>query len=494
MFSHQLGNFIKKNDPRMQCSLFIESQISTLQQLVFLHAPDVSDKKFTTVEDFDRLCTALLMTWDFMHPVSIPEDVNEALASLIQDEARRMRESSYELGSRAFFAYEIKSDSPSKSASQLRELFQRITGVSLIDYWAGGFSITMKEQTTVVAEIANGWSSTLSPSNCPTEKEARSLGAFHLLRCGSVEQVRAAIEKFDGGRPIHSFNLIGIRSFPIVEFDNDSRFVINMPAALTGLFGGIRHAILAGVLDGKAPEMNVKELGGLYGELFQDYVINLLHDAFGERFIRIAEDKENSRADGLIWFHDKVVVLEIKGSYPTAMDYATPKTLGERQADLTRLGVEQAAQQVASTIRALRSFELEPPGMPRFDWTTTTILPVIVTLERLPLMWKVWPLYDALTKPLLDLGQSCPIARVRFLSIGDVEEMPDCAAQHDLSSILLKWSADSEYFECPLSSFLGSRHIEYRRTRAKQRICEAMRFLVQKFDLDDSMVNWPQEA
>lgn len=471
---------------------FLESQLTTLQQLSILHSPEGNSSKLEKPGDFDHLYEALAMTWDLMHPIASPKTADETFAIMIQDYIRRMHGSLDRLGTRAFWVYQLGEETPSTSVNQLADLFQKATGLSMKDYLAGGLSLAMKEFVRSPDEIAGAWSSTLRPEKCPNADEAACLDAFHRIRCGTISEVRAAINRWDDSKSVESFSLIGVRSYPLIELDGGHRFLVNAPAAFDALFSGIRHAILGPVAAGKIPGMTVQQLGGIYGQVFEDYALKLLAEAFPKEFVRINTGEGERRADGLLVFPNNVIVFEVKAKYPRAADYTRTKELKEWRQAFEQLGVSEAADQIATTIKALRTFRISDPKLEGIDWTTRPITPVIIMLERLPLFWQIWPFYEELTKPLSDLGQGCPTSRVRFLHIGDLEKLPDLAAEQEFGSLLLHWANDPRAFECPLSYFLHSKSMKFKRNNATQRFTAMMRFLIDRFHLDSSKVKWPQ--
>lgn len=183
-----------------------------------------------------------------------------------------------------------------------------------------------------------------------------------------------------------------------------------------------------------------------------------------------------------------MIVFEIKGSHTKGRVHRGALSLAERESELRELQISKAAAQLASTITDLRSFRIQNVRLPSYDWTSTTIIPVTITYEGLPLIWKLWSMYERLTEPLQQLPLQSQIAPVRFISVADVEELPDLAHIADLGSLMLRWGHDSVAKERPLSHFLklsGTRHLN----RFQQaRVRDSITFLASRIGLDVARV------
>lgn len=465
---------------------FIESQVSTLQQLVILHAPVRKGSTFCGSDDFDDLCRALLITWDLMHRNRNPEDVEAAFEAILQDMTRTSIESSQTLLARAYFVYQLHSSNPSSAARTLSGLFDRITGVNIRDYIFGGFSVLAKEIAQGIVDIKQGFATTVEPTACPNPKEAECLQAFHSIRCAPLATVRKEIERFDPGKETSDLSLIALSKYPIVEVGGLGRLVCNVTALAHAIFSGIRHAILAASLDGKSGIPNRQELGGLYGQILQDYALGILKGAFGDRLVRIREEDFDGMADCLIVYDDRILVVEIKNAFAAARGARGYMTFAQRTAQIEKLHIRKAAKQISKTIVALRAMRIADDRIPDYDWTISKIIPIIVTIEQLPQMWKMWRLYSPLIESIEQQPMSELIARTRFISMRDLELFPDLVDVCDLGRVLWQWANDEEHFECPLLFYCKRKAIPFRHRFLFERFREVSEALADRFGLDKS--------
>ena len=92
-----------------------------------MHGPTEGDGKFKESDDFDRFATALLITWDLMHPRGAPLTSDDAVEELLQDLARFSAESIDVEATRVFFAYQLGEKRPAGKVLKLREAFSKLT-------------------------------------------------------------------------------------------------------------------------------------------------------------------------------------------------------------------------------------------------------------------------------------------------------------------------------------------------------------------------------
>jgi len=471
-----------------------ESQVSTLQQLVITHAPQNSNRRIDTEADFDLLADALLITWDLMLPADAERAGHEVLSTMIQSHARMSWGLMPELVARAFFLYQLDREHPSAAVAQIIDLFMKAAGADLRRYLLGGLAVAIREYDKDVTDVAGGWKPTSLPEQCENPRETECLAAFHSIRAADVSTVRAEIVRRDGKSRISEFSLIGMLRYPIVDVPDVGRFVTSLTSLSHALFGGVYHAILTPTSERKIPAMNVQRLAGLFGEVFEEYVLDILQAVFGDRYIRVPTG-ERKRADALITYENRIVVIEIKGTHYQGLQHRGRLSLSDREAEHRDLRLTDGALQIVQTIEDLRNFKLTPNGLPHYDWTTTQITPVIVTMERLPLIWKLWPMYERLTAPIQTLPMRGQITPVRFLSVNDVERLPDLAQRLDFGTELARWAHEPDCFERPLSDYLDHAGHEFgQSTLLASRFATAMKALASQIGFDPSALDTSSEA
>lgn len=482
----RLVKFVRNCDPQAPLVTFVESQVTTLQQLAIQYAPEKDGPTFCGPDDFDNLCQALLITWDLMHRNKSPGDFEEAFEELLQEMARTSNEEFQVLVTRAYFVYQLYSANPSGAARELCDLFRMVTGVEVRDYLYGGLSVCAKERAHTIEDIKHGVAPTGEPTDCPNSAEAECLEAFHKIRCAPLATVRDEIERFDSERKIGDLSLIALSKYPIVDVAGMGRLVLNVTALSYALFSGIRYPILTASLEERPGMPNRQELGGVYGQILQDYAIGILQAAFGERLLRIHDEEYPGMADCLIVYDDRVFVVEVKSVFTIAKEAKRHMTLIQRETQIEKLQIRKAAKQIAKTIVALRAMKIAEDRIPYRDWTIMKVIPIIVTIEQLPLFWKMWRLYARLTEPIDQQPMSELIARTRFISMRDLELFPDLVDVCDLGRALWQWAHDDEYFECPLWFYCRRKAIQFRRRFLLKRHREVGEALADRFGLDKS--------
>lgn len=470
----------------------VSPQIEILQQLVFMHASDEVETNFENAEDFDNLCNAILMTWDLMHRINVPKNQEETLAILIQDRLRWRTESIEHLSARAYHFYQLHHPQPSEAVQQLYRLFRAATSSELPEYLWGGLAVTIKESLLSPEQLARGWGPSISPIDCDGESplEAKCLQVFHDLRCAPPEVIAQGITQWDGNRTPDEFCLIGLRSFPIVDLSPKGRFVNNLTTAFESMFGGVRHAILSAIKEKRITDCSFQDLGKHYGDAYEQYVLELLGDAFGNSLHRIPEVRGSRRADGIIVFSDCVVVFEVKAKCSAAVDYLRPKSIAERTSELESMGIGEAASQIAASIGLIRESRVLIAELHAIDWTRTIVVPVVITLESLPRFPGCGRLYDPLTKPITDLGRGLPTAAVRFLDAGDIELIPDLSAFREIGNLLLRWSNAKPWRESSFRDYLAAERIKFQTPKRLARSEKTIKHLVSALELDDREINW----
>jgi hypothetical protein len=262
-------------------------------------------------------------------------------------------------------------------------------------------------------------------------------------------------------------------------------FVTNLTALSIALFDGVYHAVVTSVLEQRIPGMTAQRVGGVFGEVFEEYVLDILAAAFGDQLIHVPPDGQARRSDALIVYTDRIAVIEIKGGHYRGIEHRGRLSLEDREEELRALGIEDAAEQIAQTVADLRNgFSLD--GLPRYDWTATQIVPVIITLERLPLLPSLWRMFERLSDPLRRLPLQDQLVRVRFLGVDDVERLPDlCKSTNtDLGLLFAMWARDPRYFDRPLAHYLDAQGIRVAESFMRSRAGSIRRCFSERYGLE----------
>lgn len=479
-------DFHKKTKGRT--ALYYEWQLSTLQQLAILHAPEPHESSAVLDSNSGRrdLSMALLLTMDLLGA-----NQGELLPALIQWQTRMSTTPPIELAARAVDFYELDSDSTSRS-TEVRaylELFNRSTGVDAEEFLVGGVMALVCEEDRSFDDQAMAWHSLPHPTVCESHLQARAIAAYTKVRMRSLSDLRELVRQHEGCRNVRDWNLIALSRAPVCDLGDMGAFVLSHTALGRSLFDGVRHEILTAALENRLQAHDQKSIGDLYGKIFESYVIRLFESAFPGRVYRIPASKSGKRADVLIWWPDKVVVVEIKSGHFKAVKHAEYLSMAERKAELQNI-VPSAIEQLEGTIDALRSGDICAPGMPTFDWTTTPIVPVIVTEERMPWVPGCW---DELYQPMMSgleerSGGAGPLAPLRLMTVGEVEQLPEFELPCEFAAMLMQWANDPRRTELTWGQFLGTQDVTPIHGDRQRRIERVKRFVADKLNIDYSLI------
>ena len=356
-FRDRLMGFEKRSPRGMTLRLFYERQIATLQQFAILHAPVTGDKTFTCDRGRDDLGRALLMTFNIMGSGRREKgSLRTLLAIVVQDQIRMSLTPAGQYAARAWNFYELMKTNRSPEVRQYLKLFHLATGVNARDAIMGGLCEVIREETLDPKEIAEAWRAVASPDAYQNPLEARVVRASAKVRQNTVAETRKLVRQVEGRRRMRDWNLIALSKAPIADVGQQGAFVLNHTALGRSLFDGVRHAILTAALGKRLPEpfTTAKAVGGLYGALFERYIIGILRHLFPHQVIKIKEEGREKRCDLMVWFPDKVVLVEVKGEHFIAKDHVAYMNLDERRKELRGIGLPKAVAQLTATIKALR--------------------------------------------------------------------------------------------------------------------------------------------
>ncbi|MEZ4752952.1 MAG: hypothetical protein R3A13_01415 [Bdellovibrionota bacterium] len=447
--------WVNKNPEAAKAGImFTERQVTVLQELAILHAPEVLDKKaFEGEEDFDVLSKALLIVNDLIYDDEDAQEQN-LIAALIHTQATTHVLPLARSFSRAVKFYQLDEVEKSSVLMQYRALFKEATGYEIDEYVLGGMCYAMHEEQRTHEDICNGWYALQKPDKCNNRSEKIIRKAFYSLKTGLISDIRKAVQSLEGDNP-REFNLIAVSKYPIVELENGSAYVLNSSSLGRSLYDGPRHIIMSKAIERGNGEPN--RVGGIFGEIFQDYVLKLLTEKFNEKIIEISDAEFKGYADCLLLFGNSVVVVEIKSEHFHARNHAKFLTIEERIDQIRETVIGKSVAQIKSTIVDLRNGNLSKAlGLPYIDWTITPIIPLVITDENLPMFPLICEkLYTPLEEPLKKLsGGHGPIRRMRILSVEDLEMFQDISVPHDFGQLLQRWGNDEETFDSSFKNYL----------------------------------------
>jgi hypothetical protein len=491
----RLREFEKQCSGRML--LYYERQMSTLQQLAVLHAPESGTAAFDNETGRHDLCIALLMTMDIMGADRPSDGTNGSLLSIIlQDQIRMSQTLSEQYAARAFYFYELDKPQRSREVSEYLELFQIATGVSAVDCILGGLDIAAREETQAPEDIANAWHTIPHFAQGDNPKETTILDAYKAVRMKPLAELRELIKEWDDKLPVRDWNLIALSQAPICHLGDLGAFVLNHTALGRSLFDSVRHAILTAANRLPAPYDNKQAIGGLYGKIFESYIHSIFEHVYPGRVCRISEDKTGKRADFLVWFPDKVILVEVKSVHFVGKNHTSFLSIEGRREELKDVGMPRAIDQLESTVRALRvgdvrfdagTEDVVVPSMPSYDWTITPVIPVIVTEEQMPQAPGCWDtFYSSLCGKLYELTAAGPLGKLRLLNVGDVERLPDLRAPDDLATILIRWGADPSLRDLTWNSLLATECVNSDGSFMLGRFIDMVKFLAGRLGLDEN--------
>ena len=487
----RLREFERASPKTMRLGLFFERQLSTLQELVILYAPEEGTRKLDNESGRDDFGRALFMTRDAMIARRrLSSGIHTIGAYAYQDYLRSCLTNPLIFAARAYDFYGLGHTSQSQELNKYLELFSQATNVGARDFLLGALR-TLIFELREPADLASGWSPVHRPGQLKNPIERRMVEAFQAVRMKPLQEVRTLITLRERRRPIRDWNLIALSEAPLIEFPNRGAFVINHTALGRTMFDGVRHAILGAALAKRLPSPfdDPASVNSLFTGLFEQYVARILEASAPNRTIRIPAANDMKRADLIVWYSDKVLVVECKGGSLPAVDNHKYMDLIERKRWLERIGLAKATAQIASTVDALRSGALKCLGMPNFDWTITPVVPVIVTLEPIPHIPRSWEtLFGSLDRRFRRLRSAGPVGRLRILSTDEIEMVPGLHGIDDFATILLKWGASPTEYELPWTVFLHRNDVKFSGETMSSRAVKMWRILASDLGLNPDLL------
>lgn len=476
-----------KEHPKIAESAVVasERQTSILQELAIVHAPEeLQGRAFEKEEDFAVLTEALLAVSGLMNEYE-DKEFDDIIGVTAHMQANYKNFPSWKAYPRALKFYEIEEEHKSDSVLKYGACFSNASGCEIDDFVLGGICFAMQEEPRSSDEILSGWHAVRTPELCVNDLERQAVSAFSVSRVGTVAEIRKAVLQFERNLKLRDFNLIPLARYPVVRFEDGRTFVLNISALGRSLFDGPRHIVTTASLRSERGEL--ERAGGLYGEVFEAYTMRCLKDQFGDRVIKIPETIFPGNADCLVLSGNSVIVMEIKSEHFVARDHCKFMSVEERLNEIGDTGITRSVSQICRTVGNLRKGIFSKRlDLPAYDWTVTSIVPLIVTDEEFPFYSLLWePLYKPLEAPLRKMNDGAGyVARLRLLSVDDIEMLRDVSTGMDFSQLLMHWGNDPTYYEVPLKTFIFAKNIKVGNEHRVKDLKSAFRYLSSRLGLD----------
>jgi hypothetical protein len=419
---------------------------------------------------------------------------NDMAAITVHNQIALHQTEAWRMFARAVQFYQIDKTPISEVRRKYDLLFKKETGFSIIDYVIGGMCCVLHQAMVSHEQLCVGWKAIPRPDECKSEKEVEVLEAFASCRVGAVAKIRADILHFEEGNLPRDFNLIALSRFPIVNLAGQY-FILNLSALGRSLSDGPRHVILTAAVQGGNRES--RRVGGIYGEIFEDYVLGFLGNQFADRMVPLPASSKRRGADCLILFPDTVVVVEIKSERFTSKKHYKLLDREQRIRQIRKTGVDRSVDQICSTIQTLRRGEFARTlKIPRYDWTITPILPLILTEEEFPKPALFWDdIYNEVESPLRAMsGGAGDVLKLRLLSVDELEIVPEIRPYVDFGRILCSWANDRKGYDLTFKNFLLSNGYSIDSSSSIERVVCSYKQLAQRLGLDANAIKNPKDG
>jgi len=422
-------------------ALFSERYVGILIELAMLYGSRDLAKRMNG-DPKKSLLDALLMLTDLEEQRQLTEgpnakDMDEvaSLFAILQDRSQVIDAQAVLV--RGAEIYQVTSDPKSEKAQEWERLFQSATGHMLPAYFAGGICSLLPAYVMSPEQIANEWKALPGKFLASDGAEVDGVpGVYFSLRCGTVDAIAKMVASLEPSNEFDAFNLIPIRRYPLICYRGEAVFPLFVRGIAESLCEGVYHTVLTAHLEGRIAE-NVEYIGGVFGDLFEEYVLRRLADRFGDRLIEnpARSDNGDEAADAVLLCEGGVIVFQIKGCHvPTRRRFALKGSV-EKEKEIERTGLSNAVDQVTSSISFCREGlipELACYGHPR----DLVIQPLVVTYEPVPALGTKQPFVEGLR------ASAQVDDRTRPLVLADVGEIEEFCSLRDGESA---WSVLSEF-------------------------------------------------
>ncbi len=423
-------------------------QIEVLQEFVLLNAP-VEDAESLEADSGRRdLWRAITMVQSLINPKAPGQTTELLLEYVTRDHANGPTEHPFFVATRGFEIYQLNIGPKTRDAQWIADQFSALSEVQYSEYLLGGIVTLLCDKNQGPDSHSQGWYPILRPNDCNNPREAACRSAFYGMRCTTVAVLKECTASYEKSPDdLASYSLIPIRKYPIIDFSERGIFINNYDNLGQAIIDAPRHALIDAA---KGCGKKVEEVGGKLGKVFEQYIHKVLQATYTSAFHRINQD---GHADFLVFDKHHALVIEAKMARFHAGEHLKLLTLDKRKKELLR-DIGKANRQIANTITSLwngTSFS-DPFGVR--DWTTTHIVPIVVTWERVPLVWLREKLFDTVESPVNDLPKRGQVAAVRYLTARDVESLWGLQGNKSIGQLFATWSNEPNTKDRPFYEFL----------------------------------------
>lgn len=469
----RIERFRRAEDVRFAVMLS-DWQVSVLTEIVVAYAPESDGLSEELNEaDRERICNALLMIPDLgVDEVRATQDVEYLRGHIASAFSRSRRELGFVNAARAYWMYCLEPGSPraKEAFDKFSSFFSEAAGVSHQDYMYGGLRLLMDECRRSIDEIAGGWRPVPEPEAIDSASQRRQLEAYYGLRKGTVSELRADVNKWERLEgDVEAFTLIPIRRYPILDLGKTGCFISSASSLGLSLNEGLYHVLMTAALEKTVEGLERRTVGGIYGQLYEHYILDLLQIACGEMLLRAPRriSRNEEAADAIIQTERRILLVQIKGFHLPAKEKNATIPFPDRLEMYKDAGLSSGICQLANSIEFALSGDVEGLGIVG----ERTLHPVLITSEPMPL-------HAATTPKLEDLAQASAfmrhgVARIRFLDTQDIEVLPDVKKIATLPDLLVDWTAHEDWCDESLYNYAIRAGYKITRKFMRERFAEA---------------------
>ncbi len=427
--------------------IFHDRQVGILIELALLHAPSQASEKLGPE---GQVLDALLMLTDLATPPQWPQTDEEiaAVLALLLDRSRLV--DSIATITRGFHLYQIACPRLTLDARSWADLFKRATGPDLRTYFLGGLVLSVTEQVKSPEDLAGSFLPLPDSLRDGKGKSVRGVpDAYCAIRCAEVEQIKCAVQELEKDANPDEFNLVPLLKYPLFRNGHGKAHSLFLSGMAVSLCEGIYQEIITAAKDHAIPE-SCQHVGGVFGLLFEEYVLDLLEECFPHRVLKRPRRSDNGHeaADGAIICPEGVMVLQIKGRHVRATSRFAWKTHEAKEEDVKSTGLVDAVDQFVEkeSLLSFRQGLVEGVGLP-----SPVLLPVAITYEAVPLSPSLLPIVKAQRARVRLDERTRPLV---IMNVGEIEAACSLPPSDTIWGVLAEFMKSPGWQERHLTNFL----------------------------------------
>lgn len=360
------------------------------QQLCFIYCEDGVDAERLTEEEREHVLKTIYLVSEFLHEkpnAALKAEDSAGVAAALADRSELPDAEFFGLRALSLWCWKFEGLSEESKAirKKANECFKGQFGVTLEQWlftlWAQIISFSrnfdLEQNITGIATIVKD----IAPT------EFRQTALIKSLAADSETFAKRCKQAHSEEEPIWSTpDLKPTSQYPLLEYEEGKAAVLSPNhLALAALERPLW--VMRGGTDGKGKDKLSNPYQG-FGYLIQDYVNWHLNRMYPGRYTPLDPLKNRNRADGIIWFEDAFIVVEIKGRHTRNRHLV--RTDSELLIELLDKGIRDAVGQIEETVRDVIKKRIPYP-YPTFKPVKAGSL--IIVSEELPLSVlaeKVW--------------------------------------------------------------------------------------------------------